>query len=297
MKIIATTSQSVLLVDCITGHAGVLHRGAGLYYGIARIGTNFAVAARRRLVSSSVPRPDEHGCVLVFDRKFHLLQTLEAPFALRDMHQIAWFDDRLWVTCSFDDLIAIYDGSRWERWFPLDSSLGETNDRYHYNSFLVGNDEVVLLAHNHGPSDLHFFDRHSRAWRRSVPLGQQAHNIWTDDGAYVTCSSLEGKLIATSGWETTTGGFPRGACFGAKHRAVGISALSERGQRDWASGAIALYDPSWRPLHYVHLQREGMVLDLEGVSIEEAITMESTIAESLRFPILSQLSNADLIGA
>jgi hypothetical protein len=213
------------------------------------------------------------------------------------MHQIAWFDDRLWVTCSFDDLIAIYDGARWERWHPLDAPLDETSDRYHYNSFFVRDDELVLLAHNHGPSNLHFFDRRSHAWRRTVALGQQAHNIWTDDRAYVTCSSLEGKLVATNGWESTTGGFPRGVCFGPMHRAVGISALSERGHRDWASGAIAVCDPSWRPVHYVHLPREGMVLDLAGVSHEEFIAIESATAEHLRYPILSSLTDADLSGA
>ena len=61
MKVLATTSHSILAIDCETGDARIVHRGAGLYYGIARIGSDYLVAARRRLVSSPVPRDDERG--------------------------------------------------------------------------------------------------------------------------------------------------------------------------------------------------------------------------------------------
>ena len=301
MNVLATTSQSLLLVDCITGGARVLHRGAGLYYGIARIGPMYAVAARRRLVSSEVPRDDERGCILIFDRAFGSSQVVEAPFALRDMHQIAWFDDRLWVTCSFDDRIAIRTRGTWEQWVPqplAPACIGHaerTNDRYHFNSFHFDDDELALLAHNHGASDLHFFDRRTRAWRRSISLGRQSHNVWLDGDAYVTCSSIEGRLVSTSGWTFATGGFPRGVCFGRQHIAVGISALSERGQRDFTSAAIALYDRSWRLRHYVHLVREGMVLDLLHYPDPSAI--DTRRHASTRFPRLATLTDADLIGA
>jgi len=305
MKVLATTSQSVLLVDCCTGEAHVLHRGAGLYYGIARIGASHAVAARRRLVSSAVPREAERGCILIFDEALRQRAVLEAPFALRDMHQIAWFDGCLWVTCSFDDMIAIHDGAAWQRWTPAIPSAPATarprrdveNDRYHYNSFLVTGDEIALLAHNHGPSDVHFFDRRSRAFHRTVALGSQAHDLWVDGEALHTCSSIEGRLVGTSGWTLATGGFPRGVCFGETHRALGISALSERGQRDFASAAIALYDASWQVLHYVHLVHEGMVLDLAPVPASERGASALPAFEACRFPLLDRLSEGDLLDA
>ena len=92
-----------------------------------------------------------------------------------------------------------------------------------------------------------------------------------------------------------TGGFPRGVCFAAENRAVGISALSERGQRDFASAAIAVYDPYWHPLHYVHLVREGMILDLAPASAAEVMHVGSARFEHLRFPVLAQLTEADLV--
>ena len=303
MNVIATTSQSILLVDCASGAASVLHRGAGLYYGVARMGGSYAVAARRRLVSSPGPRADERGCILTFDGHFVPGRTIEAPFPLRDVHQIAWFDGRLWVTCSFDDFVAVFDGNAWERWSPDAPGPRDTTrlppeapaDRHHYNSFLVAADEVALLAHSHGPSDIHVFDRHSLALRRSLALGAQAHNIWRDGDAYMTCSSIEGKLVGSDGWGLVTGGFPRGVALGAAHRAVGISARSERGQRDFASAAIALYDAAWRPLHYVHLEGEGMVLDLLRLPQRDAREAAHAALERRRFPLLSRLTDADLL--
>jgi hypothetical protein len=304
MKVLATTSQSVLLVDCLTGEASVLHRGAGLYYGIARFGSLWAVAARRRLVSSAVPRADERGCILLFDERLRQRETIEAPFPLRDVHEIAWFDERLWVTCSFDDSVAIYDGISWERWVPdvpqrdSDHPVRDVeNDRHHYNSFHFAGDEIVLLAHNHGPSDLHCFERRSRSFRRTIPLGNQAHNIWREGDAFLTCSSIEGKLIGSNGWQLATGSFPRGVCFKAPYRAIGISGLSERSQRDWASAAIALHDASWRSLHYVHLVREGMILDLAAATEADVANARSGMFETCRFPLLSRLTDADLAGS
>jgi hypothetical protein len=202
-------------------------------------------------------------------------------------------------------MISIHGGGTWERWKPELPPATEPahpmreveNDRYHFNSIHFGDDEIALLAHNHGPSDLHFFDRRSRSFSRTMPLGRQAHNIWHDGNAIVTCSSIEGKLVGSNGWELATGGFPRGVCFGAEHRAIGISALSERGQRDFASAAIALYDARWRRLHYVHLVREGMILDLAPLSATDAAHAANGGFERCRFPLLSELTDADLAGA
>jgi hypothetical protein len=301
MNVLATTSQSVLLVDCMTGQASVLHRGAGLYYGIAQIGSLRAVAARRRLVSSPVPRIDERGCILLLDERLRVRDVIEAPFPLRDMHEIAWCDERLWVTCSFDDMIAVYDGAGWERWTPEVPPCAAhrpvrdvENDRRHFNSFLFAHDEIALLAHNHGPSDVHFFDRRSRSFRRTIELGTQAHNLWQEDEALVTCSSIEGKLVSSDGWELSTGDFPRGVCFTPAHRTVGLSALAERGQRDFASAAIGVHDASWRLLHYVHLVREGMILDLAPATDADIAHARRGGFEACRFPLLAQSTRADL---
>lgn len=302
MKVLATTSHSVFALDCNTGDARVVHRGAGLYFGIARVGTRYAVAARRRLVSSAVPREAEHGCLLLVDARFASCETIEAPFPLRDLHQIAWFDDRLFVTCSFDDAIAVFDGAGWERWTPQlprdvaarRSRSDAEHDRYHYNSFLLLDDEVALLAHNHGPSNVDFFDRRSRSFRRTLPLGVQAHNLWYEGDRLWTCSSIEGRLVADDGEAIATGGFPRGVAFDGRARAFGLSALSERGQRDFASAAIALCDAAWRPRHYVYLPHEGMILDLLPLEDAEFEAARRSALAAVALPIVGELDPADL---
>ncbi|HWD35682.1 MAG TPA: hypothetical protein VG840_05950, partial [Casimicrobiaceae bacterium] len=165
---------------------------------------------------------------------------------------------------------------------------------YHYNSFFVQPDHIVLLAHNHGPSNLDGFDRRSRAFRRTLPLGVQAHNVWREGHRVWTCSSMEGKLVADDGNEVVTGGFPRGVAFAAKARAFGLSALSERGQRDWASAAIALCDAAWQPRHFVHLTREGMVLDLLALTDAEFEVTRRSRLERVTFPIVDRLDVATL---
>jgi len=295
MKLLVTTSQSVLLVDCLSGSATPLHRGSGLYYGIARMGGRFAVAARRRSVSSAVPRCREAGCILTFDSAFDLQTVLEAPFPLRDMHQVATVDGHLWITCSYDDMIAIFDGARWERWYPFPLS-GDGYDHYHFNTIFIGADEIALLAHNHGSSDVHCFDRRSRAMVRTVPLGVQAHDLWIEDGTLHTCSSIESRLIAANGWSHHTGGFPRGIAITPEARCVGLSALTDRGARDWTSGAIAVCDGAWQPRHYVHLVHEGMVLDMVAVPPSEAAVIERAHPESVAFPLCAQMTDPMLIG-
>jgi len=302
MNVLATTSRSVLLIDCATGEARVVHRGAGMYYGIARLDSGYAVAARRRTAGSSIPRADERDVILTFDERLRARESIEPPFALRDVHEIAWFDGHLWVTSTFDDRIALFDGSTWEQWspelpphgIPASPHPDAPDDHHHWNSFFASDDELALLAHNHGPSHIHFFDRRKRSFRRTIALGRQAHNIWRAGDAYATCSSIEGRLVATDGWELRTGGFPRGVCNGPSHRAVGLSALVERDRRDWVSGAIALYERSWRLVHCVHLVREGMVLDLAPV--DAAAVAAAADLETCSFPLLARLTDADLYG-
>ncbi|MFP5390815.1 MAG: YncE family protein [Gammaproteobacteria bacterium] len=260
MRALLTTSQSLLLLDSDTGAADVIDRGRGLYYGIARQGDLLYVAARRRLVSSTVPQTEERGEILMFDRTLRAAGSLTAPFPLRDLHEIAWHDGKLYATCSFDNMIAVYDGTRWERWFPLgDEHAGDAN---HFNSFMFEAGRIWILAHNRGPSELMAFSLTDRRLLERVELGNCAHNIWREEGQLMTCSSAHGTLLGTRGFQIETGGFPRGVAFDASHRLVGVSELAERAQRDMSSGRVLVRARDWTPSHAISLEGEGLVLDL-----------------------------------
>lgn len=261
--VLVTTSHSLLWLDENTGYTLPLHRGAGLYYGIATDAQHIYVGARQRLVSSSTPASEERGCILVFNHQLQLQDTWNAPFALRDIHEIAMHEGTLWVTCSHDDMVALrHPDGQWQAWYPLGEPKGQPRDVHHYNSFAFTPDTLHLLAHNRGASERLEFNLPERSLRARHSLGQQAHNLWQQGGHWHTCSSGEGRLLGGAGFVLATGGFPRGIARLGPHIAVGISHLAERHQRDLTDGRIHIYNDQWQLLHQWTLPGEGLVLDL-----------------------------------
>lgn len=262
MRLLLTTSQSFLLLDTDNGEPYPLDRGHGLYYGIARNDDRIYVAARNRLVSSDVPQQDERGEILVFDHALLPCGTLRAPFPLRDLHEIAWHGGKLWAACSFDNMIALFDGESWERWFPLGTGPDGSGDVNHFNSFMFEDDRVWILAHNRGASELLAFSLQSRALVERLPIGSCGHNIWREGGQLFSCSSAEGKLLGERGFLLETGGFPRGVAFDGNSRCVGISEQAERKDRDFTAGKLMLFDKDWKLQNEIDLPGEGLILDM-----------------------------------
>lgn len=263
MKLLVTTSRSLLLLDTASGELRRLHQGGGLYYGITATRRHYLVAARGRGVSSTVPAAEERGEILVFDRRFGHVDTWRAPFALRDMHEIAWHRKHLWVTCSFDDMVAVRtpDGA-WQQWYPLGEPATEPRDVHHFNSLYLHGRHLWLLAHNRGPSEILQFDIPSRRLLGRRALGCQAHNLRPMAGQWHTCSSGEGAIVGLAGTRMETGGFPRGMVRLSGGWAVGISELAERDRRDFTSGEVVVFDRSWREQRRFVLHGEGLVLDM-----------------------------------
>jgi hypothetical protein len=265
-KLLVTTSHSLLALDPATGKVAPIHRGEGLYYGIATDGARTYVAARGRMVSSTAPPEDEHGSILVFDAGPYLAGRIAAPFPLRDMHEIFWHEGRLWITCSFDNMVAICTPStgEWERWFPLGETATPPLDVNHFNSFAIVEGGMGVVAHNFGASELLVFDIESRALRARTPFGMQSHNIRRRaDGTLFTCSSAEGTLLGMDGWTIPIGGFTRGVLQRGDETWVGISEKVERQERDLSTGRIAVLDHDWREVRSIPLPGEGLVLDIQ----------------------------------
>jgi len=263
MKLLVTTSRSLLLLDADSGAFRPVHRGAGLYYGITETPRHYLVAARRRMVSSADPADAERGEILIFNRRLEQVGRWQAPFALRDMHEIRWHRKHLWVTCSHDNMLAVRlpDG-RWQQWYPLGEPAGAVRDLNHFNSLHLRGDTLWVLAHNRGASEILQFDLATRSLRQRVALGQQAHNLWRSGGRWHTCSSAEGAIVDEGGRSVPTGGFPRGVARLPCGWAVGISELAERSRRDFSEGQVAIYDAAWRALRRHPLRGEGLVLDI-----------------------------------
>ncbi len=270
--LLITTSFSFLKVDVDTRTISCLHRGDGLYYGITESPDHIYVAARRRLVSSEKSADQEQGVIHMFDKSLRHVNTVNAPFPLRDMHEIVWHQGVLWISCSFDNMIAFFDGKKWEKWYPLGISGSVPRDRNHFNSFMFDKRLIWLLAHNNGPSKLMAFDRKTRRLIRTLDLGIQAHNIWRHKKEILTCSSGDGRIVGTRGFSLKTGGFPRGIVFMNRYIYVGKSEIAERKNRDFTTGSILVYDKNWHLRTQFELPKEGLILDMavfEGAGAPE----------------------------
>ena len=264
--LLVTTSHSLLRLDIDSREAIPIHRGDGLYFGIARHPGGWYVAARGRMVSSEVPPELESGRILVFDSDLAVTDRLAAPFALRDMHEILLHEGKLWITCSFDNMVATFEPrtGRWDTWYPLGPTPSPPYDVNHFNSLAIVDGRLAIVAHNFGASELLEFDIRTRELTRRTPFGIQAHNIrMLQEGVPMTCSSAEGALVAQNGWRLEVGGFPRGIARAGGQTYVGISEIAERKDRDLSEGRIAVFDPAWQHVHTISLPGEGLVLDIQ----------------------------------
>jgi 2-polyprenyl-3-methyl-5-hydroxy-6-metoxy-1,4-benzoquinol methylase len=262
--LLTTTSHSILLVDEASGLYRVIEKGNGLYYGIASKSGFYYVAARRRLVSSSLPLKYEDGEIRVFDKNFKFIEAWKAPFLLRDIHQISFVDDDLFITCSYDNFVAVRrKNEEWEKWYPLGVSDVEPLDLNHINSISTVNGQIALVAHNHTlPSEIYFFDKADLKLLRKEKLGAQAHNFWIENSDLFTCSSGQGAIVSKSGRRIMLGDFPRGFANGGEYKFVGLSEISERNERDFKNVKIAIFDDNWNKVSEIVLGNEGLILDL-----------------------------------
>lgn len=163
------------------------------------------------------------------------------------MHGIAYFDGKLWVTGSFDNLVAVYDpgARRWTKWYPAVDLRARNRDVHHFNTIISERDTICILAHNNGPGDLMYYDRSSLDLCGARRLGCQSHDIFPVGDGIGTCSSADGMLVSSTGWTLRTGAFPRGVAFGKDAILVGLSQIARRSVRHETSGFIRRFTTNW----------------------------------------------------
>lgn len=272
---LVTTSRSLLLIESKSGLAYCIDTGRHHYYGVARDIEHFYVGVRGRPNTSSIPKDEERGKIICFDHTLVYKGEIAPQFPMRDIHQIIVHDEKLWVTCTFDNMIAIFDGVSWEKWYPLGPTIEGEHDVNHFNSLTGFDNELCIVAHNKGvktgkPSELHFFQLPEKRWLKSLVLGNLAHNAWLHAGDLMTCSSGDGLLVGANGKTIFTGGFPRGVTYFKDEICVGISEFASRPDRDLGNGWIKIFDKNWKHLRTIIASDQGMITDLLAITMVEA---------------------------
>lgn len=275
--LLVSTSQHLLLVA--RGDVRIVHSGAGLYFGIDQLDGRTYVACHHQVLRD--PTVDEleaqDGSILVLDGELREVAQLRSPdLRLRQPHGIAAIDGRIWVTATYDDLVAIVDPTtgRWERWEPARGAgpaKPTHDDRFHYNAIrAVGGDELQLLAHSYGHSQVLTFGRADLDLRRVDEVGVGAHDLFDLGGRTVVASSLEGALRSSDGWVRRVGGMPRGVAWDGDVLVVGCSELSERESRHRTDGRLRWLGPDGAIVRDLVLPATGQVLDLAATRVARA---------------------------
>lgn len=265
MTLLVTTTRALWCVDPATTRGYRVDDGNGSYYGISHDDDAIYVAARRSGYAAGKQSPrDQRGVVLVFDPALELRETLEPPFALRDLHQIYCFDGALWAVCTYGDAVAVLRDGNWELWHPLGAPRDDGNGPYHFNSIYAA-DEVIYLA---GSVDrvgaVWAFDRRDRRHLQSWRLGYGSHNVWQENGTVHVLSSLAGGEVDGAGHAhaISPGNFVRGAALGEAWRWYGVSTRAKRGDRETSDAMLLGIATTNGARRHLNLHGDGMVHEL-----------------------------------
>jgi hypothetical protein len=269
-----TTTHHLLALDD-QGRFYRIHSGKGVYYGLASDHERHLYVACRNQVKGSnddAERSRQTGSILVLAvPSFAVIGELQPEFALRDVHGIACIDGKLWVTCAYDNLVAVYDIGRrqWRKWYPSTKPAARGRDVNHFNTITTVGDRFCVVAHNNGRSHLLFYAKPSLELCSACELGREAHDAFSVGGGVATCSSRDGVLLSTAGWILRTGGYPRGIAFAGDSVLLGISQIAPRGMRHQASGVLRRFTRQWCHVADYLLSAVGMILAILPIDIDE----------------------------
>ena len=264
---LVSTTNDLLLLDLQADRFYQIDSGNGLYYGICHHRGAVYAVCRHSVRGPEDPsvRSAENGGLLVFDSRLHLQEELQPEFPMRDVHGMAVIDEQLWITCSYDNLVAIFDlrTKRWSRWYPSPNPDARGTDVNHFNTVAMVDGRLCVVAHNFGQSQLLFYEYPSLQLISSVALGAEAHDVFQIHGQLATCDSAHGVLVSMDGTQIRTGGFPRGVCITENEILVGISMTTQRSQRHLMSGIIRHYNTEWVFQTDYVLEEAGMILAVQ----------------------------------
>jgi len=262
-----STTNDLLLLDLQADRLYQVDSGNGLYYGICHHAGAVYALCRHSVRGPEDPtvRSAESGSLLVFDSRLQLQEKLRPEFPMRDVHGMAVIDQQLWITCSYDNLVAIFDlrTKRWSQWYPSPNPEARCTDVNHFNTVALMDGRLCVVAHNFGQSQLFFYEYPSRQLISSVALGYEAHDVFRIHKRLATCDSAHGALVSIDGSQIRTGGFPRGVCITEEEILLGISMTTQRSQRHLMSAILRRYTKDWVFQADYVLEEAGMILAVE----------------------------------
>jgi len=265
--LLISTSRGFICIEENTPDAWLVDSGRGTYYGISYSDKNIYVAARRVAYTTGKDKMDEQeGAILVFDYDLNQVDELVAPFRLRDLHQLYYFNNALWIVCTYDCMIAIYRDGHWDKWYPMGEGddAGKTNV-HHLNS-IYGSDGMIYLGGSIDRVGMIYRYRESdRELLERCYAGYSSHNVWRENGSVYTLSSMSGTCVTTEGLVeiVSRGNFIRGVVATNDTKYFGISESLSRASRE-GSGCMIKKIPSPGPGSIIGIRAYGQINEIRA---------------------------------
>lgn len=257
-------SQEVILLEGESVQR--VHEGYGIYYGITWDQEWVYIASRGW--------PDGQS-ILVFDKELVSVGTLPVG-KLLDIHQIGWFNGRLYITNTKANCLRVWDGEQPWIW----DYSGAGGDVDHINSVWADGAFVYIGEHRwNKPSRVQIFDKDFNLVCIVEGMGRKLHNVYREGTKLYTCSSGEDALLAL---DLTTGerqavdlrshheGYARGLARTEGRWYIGMSAWAKRGERHMPGpSAVLVLDNNFALAERVDLAT-GQIYELRALEGDRA---------------------------
>lgn len=257
------TLYSLLLVDLVNKEQVVLDKQYDGYYGFDVNDEYIYVGVRHNIPSRLVPNQYSNGEIIVYDFNFNYIKTIKPDFPLHQIHEILWYKNKLYVTNTGYDMVAIYDGNSWEEWYPLGKPDDQKTDSHHFNTLTIHDGKLYIGAHSFGPSTVFVFSLSTKEKINEIQIGNCAHNVWFDNDILHVCSSHEGLIASENGFIRSIAEWPRGIALCNNTTIIGSSALGWNAKSFGPHNAhIYAFDSQWKQKGLLFLDGESQIFDI-----------------------------------
>lgn len=237
-----------------------IHTGLGPYYGLTWDREQMYVASQKR------------GCILVFDKDLNVTGRLKAE-KLKGLHQIGYFNGKLYICESRRNRLRIWDGERLETW----NYTGTTEDRDHINSVWSDGEKLYVGEHRKRKgARVQVFDFNLNLLETINGLGHELHNVYVEKGKLHICWSKRGCLLVRNLENQDERhidlrkhfeeGYPRGLARTRNRWYVGMSRLAVRSERHLGRAAILVLDDDFNHLKTIPLEQQGQIYEVRATT-------------------------------
>lgn len=258
-------------------HEKYMGEGGGAYYGVTWDNESLYIT--------------EGDCVV--KRKGSDREIL--PYKGSHLHQICFYDGRLYVVNTGGNVIDIIDPDTYEvETIDLHGKPGVDDE--HINSIFFTDDHVYVCNHNHSQSFISVFTKDFKEKVREIRnIGQYSHNIYVEDDWVVTLDSVGKRIVRATGLNRAFVNlkdldldgctYLRGMAKSKDFYIIGSSKWGERGDRN--GSRIIVLNNQFEVVEIMKVPVDSLIREIR-ITSEEDFAHNASVAhlEEQEFPKL-----------